>query len=221
MRKKEGFFKKLTSPLVWGNLLAMAFVVGLLFVGLIWWLDEYTHHGEGVEVPDFYGLNCHDAISSGDNLGLVVIVNDSTYVKTLPAGSVVTQTPQAGATVKSGRTVYVTINSLTMPRVAIPYLIDNCSYREAQAKLQALEFNLTPPKLIDGEKDWVYGIQCNGRNLQTGDMVAKESTLTLIIGSTLPDDDMELEEYDDELDEGDGTGGDDEVDTFMEMPEMD
>lgn len=208
------FFKKLFSPLLWGNLLAMAVVIVLLFIGLVWWLNTYTHHGEGIEVPNFFGMNYVDAISRGDELGLVVMANDSTYNKSMPGGCVVLQKPLAGAEVKVGRIVYVTVNSLTMPRVAIPDVIDNSSYREAQAKLQALEFNLTPPKLIDGFKDWVYGIQCDGRNISTGDLVARESTLTLVIGNGLLGDEFEEE---DEDEDSLSTDDEDEIDTFLEI----
>lgn len=223
-RSVKKIIKKLTSPTVWGNLLAMAVVIVLLIVGLIWWLGKYTHHGEGIEVPDFSSMTYVKAISLGDELGLIVMVNDSTYNKSLPAGCVVSQKPVAGAKVKEGRIVYVTINSLTMPRVAIPDLIDNCSYREAQAKLQALEFKLTDPKLIDGDKDWVYGIQCNGKNVITGDLIARESTLTLVIGNGLMGEDMEMEEfmenYQDSLNMENGYGEDDDIDTFLEIPDI-
>ena len=214
----KSFFRKLTSPLVWGNLLAMALVLVLLMAGLIWWLGDYTHHGEGIEVPDFTGLNYESSVSRGDELGLIVMVSDSTYNKRMPAGCVVAQKPVAGASVKSGRIVYVTINSLTMPRIAIPDLVGNSSYRQAKARLQAMEFKLTEPKLIDGDKDWVYGLQCGGRNIEAGDMVAKESTLTLVIGNGLTEEDMEL--VVDSL--GDEVFGDEEsdlTDPFLEMPE--
>lgn len=211
------FFKKLTSPLIWGNLVAMAAVVVLLFVGLIWWLDTYTHHGEGVEVPDFYGMSYTDAIDRGNELGLIVLANDSTYNKALPAGSIVVQKPVAGATVKEGRVVYVTINSLNLSLVAIPDLVDNCSYREAQAKLQALEFKLSDPKLIDGDKDWVYGIQCNGHNVSTGDLLPKESMLTIVIGNGLLDEDLEEDMDADSL----GVDDEDEIDTFLEIDDED
>lgn len=211
------FFKKLTSPLIWGNLVAMAAVVVLLFVGLIWWLDTYTHHGEGVEVPDFYGMSYTDAIDRGNELGLIVLANDSTYNKALPAGSIVVQKPVAGATVKEGRVVYVTINSLNLSLVAIPDLVDNCSYREAQAKLQALEFKLSDPKLVDGDKDWVYGIQCNGHNVSTGDLLPKESMLTIVIGNGLLDEDLEEDMDADSL----GVDDEDEIDTFLEIDDED
>lgn len=217
-------FRKITAPMVWGNLLAMLIVVALLFIGLLWWLNDYTHHGEGITVPDLSGLNYQSCLSKGEEAGLIVLIGDSTYNKKMPAGCVVGQKPEAGASVKRGRIVYVTINSLTMPRVKIPDLVGNSSYRQAQARLKALEFKLTEPKLIDGDKDWVYGLQCGGHNIEAGDMVAKESTLTLVIGNGLTEEDMELEEVADEDDpysdiDGMLEGEEDEVDTFQEMPE--
>ncbi|MBR6319119.1 MAG: PASTA domain-containing protein [Prevotella sp.] len=220
----KNFFKKLLSPMVWGNLLAMATVVVALFAGMIWWLGAYTHHGEGIEVPDMYGMEYARAIEVADAKGLVLVANDSTYNKALPAGSIVIQKPVAGMKVKEGRIIYVTINSLTMPRVALPDLIDNSSYREAQAKLQALEFKVNPPVLIDGEKDWVYGIRCEGRNLSSGDMVAKESMLTLVIGNGYLGDELELEDLMGDSLSVDSTAGDeaetindDDIDTFLEV----
>ena len=218
----KSIFRKLFSPIVWGNCLVMAVALVLLLVGLMWWLGDYTHHGEGISVPDFSGMNYRESVNRGDELGLIVMVGDSTYNKKMPAGCIVAQKPVAGASVKSGRIVYVTINSLTMPRVAIPDLVGNSSYRQAQARLQAMEFKLTEPKLIDGDKDWVYGLQCDGRNLEAGDMVAKESTLTLVIGNGLTEEDMELEEVTEEenFDIDDIINGAiDLVDPFQEIPD--
>ena len=120
--------------------------------------------------------------------------------------------------------VYVTINSLTIPRVRIPDIVDNCGYREAQARLQALEFRVLPPKLIDGEKDWVYGIQMDGRNVHAGDMVARESQLTLVIGNGAYGDDYfgQDDDYDtpddmgqDPSADGDGADSHEETDDFV------
>ncbi|MGX8696333.1 MAG: PASTA domain-containing protein [Prevotella sp.] len=177
------FFKKFVSGYLWLNFLGMIVVLALLFFGLKTWLHAYTHNGEKIEVPDLYGMDFRKAMHVLGEKGLAIFANDSTYIKELPAGCVVVQSPEKGMSVKEGRTVYVTINSLTIPRVRIPDLIDNCSYREAQVRLQQLEFRLLPPKLIDGEQDWVYGIQWEGRNVQAGDLVARESQLTLVIGN--------------------------------------
>ena len=87
-----------------------------------------------------------------------------------------------GAKVKTGRTIYLTINTAEMPKVAIPDIIDNSSYRQAEARLRALGFKLTAPELISGEKDWVYGIKYQDKELLNGEKVPRESVLTLCIG---------------------------------------
>ena len=85
--------------------------------------------------------------------------------------------------VKSGHTVYLTVNSPSSPTIAIPDVVDNSSYREAEAKLISLGFKLLPPKRILGERDWVYGVLCRGRQINSGDRVSIDTPLTLMIGN--------------------------------------
>ena len=212
---------KFASGHLWFHLLGMLVVVVLLIFGVKWWLQIYTHHGEGIEVPDLYGMDYRKAKDLVEEDGLEIMANDSTYIKEMPAGCIVVQSPAKGMLVKEGRTIYVTINSLTIPRVRIPDLIDNCSYREAQARLQQLEFRVLPPRLIDGEKDWVYGILLDGRHVRAGDMVARESQLTLIIGNGAygddyfgQDDDLEFEPEGDGQQEEDADANGD-IDDFL------
>lgn len=177
------FFGKLMSRYLWGNLMAMALVVFAICFGVKYGLAVYTHHGEGYKLPDLYGMQYEEAIAQLSQEGIYVVANDTGYNKRMEARSILLQTPGAGTTVKSGRTVYVTINSKSSPAVRIPDLIDNSSYREAQAKLTAIGFHLMEPKIIDGERDWVYGIMAGSRPLQTGDMLSIETPLTLVIGN--------------------------------------
>jgi beta-lactam-binding protein with PASTA domain len=148
-----------------------------------------------------------------DSVGLVVVANDSSYVEGLPAGAIIQQNPACGMKVKSGRIIYVTINSLTMPCEKIPDLIDNCSYREAEARLKSLGFELLAPKLIDGEKDWVYGIQYRGRSLMSGESIPRESELTLVIGNGATGEEREMEEVTGEEDSSSA----DDIDDFLEV----
>lgn len=201
------FFGKFTSGYLLGHMLAMVIVVILLCTGAWYGLRAYTHHGEGIAIPELSGMDSNKARKLLEENGLYMTVNDSGYNKRMPANCILDQLPAAGMTVKAGRTIYVTVNSLNSPRVAIPDLIDNSSYREAEARLKAIGFKLLTPRHIDGEKDWVYGIQAGGRNLQTGDMVSIESPLTLVIGHGMygedeetEDDDMLLEDENDEVD---------------------
>ena len=115
--------------------------------------------------------------------GLNILVADSGYNKKLPANCVLAQNPGPGTLVKSGHTIYVTVNSPSSPTFAIPDIVDNSSYREAEAKLTAMGFKLLPPKLVPGEKDWVYGILCRGRRVASGENISIETPLTLMIGN--------------------------------------
>ena len=59
--KTRVFLGKLTSRYVWSNLLAMAIVVVLLCVGVKYGLEIYTHHGEGIAVPNIKGMKFAEA----------------------------------------------------------------------------------------------------------------------------------------------------------------
>ena len=185
MKAKE-FFGKFGSLYLWGNLLAMALVVVGLCFGVKYGLEVYTHHGEGIDVPALVNMRASNArqllIEKGLEL-VVADVSDSGHNKKMPADCILAQSPGPGVKVKSGHIIYVTINSPSSPSFPIPDLIDNSSYREAEAKLTSLGFRLLPPKRITGERDWVYGIISRGRHVNTGDHVSIDSPLTLIIGN--------------------------------------
>lgn len=192
MKAKE-FFGKFASAYLWGNLLAMVIVIVLLALGVKYGLDWYTHHGEGVKIPKIEGMDFTKARSLIEDHGLNIMVSDSGYNKAMAANSILVQSPGAGTTVKLGHTIYVTINSPSSPSVVIPDIIDNSSYREAEAKLTALGFKLTPPQQVAGEKDWVYGVLCRGRRIASGDNVSIDNPLTLMIGSGTYDSDEEID----------------------------
>ena len=182
MEAKE-FFGKFASGFLWGNILAMVLVVVALAFGVKYGLDAYTHHGEGIEVPKIEGMVYQKAHALVEEHGLNIMVTDSGYNKRLPAGCILLQNPGPGMKVKEGHTIYVTVNSPSSPTFAIPDVIDNSSYREAEAKLTAVGFKLDPPQQVEGEKDWVYGILCRGRRVSTGDRISIDSPLTLQIGN--------------------------------------
>jgi beta-lactam-binding protein with PASTA domain len=133
-------------------------------------------------VPNVKGLPLQQAEAEFSKKNLKTVVVDSNFVKGMPAGAVLEQKPTSGAKVKTGRTIYLTINTAEMPKVAIPDIIDNSSYRQAEARLRALGFKLTAPEIISGEKDWVYAIKYMEKELSNGEKIPRESVLTLIIG---------------------------------------
>jgi beta-lactam-binding protein with PASTA domain len=175
--------QKLLSPIVWGNLLAMALVT--IVLALVVWqgMDSYTHHGESIQVPELKGLQMTDAQYRLEQLGLHAMVVDSSYHKGMAPGCVLDYTPTAGRRVKSGRNIYITINTERTPTVALPDLADNSSLREAQAKLTAMGFRMAPVELVHGDKEWVYGIKSGGRNVYAGERVSIDVPLVLQVGN--------------------------------------
>jgi hypothetical protein len=217
----KDFFGKLLSGYLWGNLFAMTLVVVALCFCVKYGLEIYTHHGEGVKVPDLKNMKFQEARALLESDNLQILVSDSGYNKRLPADCILAQTPGAGTYVKEGHIIYVSVNSPSSPSFALPDIVDNCSFREAEAKLTALGFKLLEPKYINGEQDWVYGILSRGRHVSAGDVVSVESPLTLIVGNGTYDDESGEIEY---VEPGFETGKEDddesEEDEFEEVPDL-
>ena len=191
--KSKDFFRKFMSLYLWGNLLAMAVVVCALFFGVKYGLNAYTRHDESIPVPDLTAMDFNKARTLLEMDELRIEVSDSGYNKRLPAHCILSQTPMHGTRVKRGRIIYVTVNAPSSPTVSIPDVIDNCSRREAEAKLTALGFRMLEPKYVAGEKDWVMGIVSRGRDVSTGDRISTEYPLMLILGNGAYDtDDINL-----------------------------
>lgn len=174
---------KFRSRMLWINLGAMAAVVFVLIMAAIFGMDLYTHHGERIEIPDVRKHSVENAEKVLGDLGLIVEVTDTGYVKTLPPGAILEQSPHPGSFVKSGRTVFLTINALDTPLLTLPDIIDNTSYREAKAKLTSMGFRLGETQFVTGEKDWLYGVKVKGRNISNGDRVYVDDIVVLVVGN--------------------------------------
>lgn len=206
---------KLKGGYVLINLLAMLAMVILLGIAISYSIDIYTHHGESIEVPQLKGMNIDAARDVADGLDLKIIVSDSGYNKKLPAGQILEQSPANGNLVKSGHAIYVTVNSGAAAKVQIPDIIDNSSYRGAEAELSALGFKVGEAMRVHGEKDWVYGVVCNGRNVYFGDYVPVDATLRLQIGDGLLNEALDNVKIDETIVDEE----EDEFDDFSEIKE--
>ncbi|MBP3471184.1 MAG: PASTA domain-containing protein [Paraprevotella sp.] len=182
------FKAKITSPILWGNLLGMAVFILLLAFGVWKGLDIYTHHGESIRVPDIKGMPLNEARYALNQAGLNAVVVDSSYNRNQQPGTILEQTPIGGTNVKMGRDIYLTLNSQHSPTVAIPDIADNCSLREAEARLKALGIKLAPYEYVEGESDWVYGVKCEGRTLSAGEHISKDTPVVLQVGKGYEND---------------------------------
>lgn len=164
------------------NLIAMAAVVVAAVFITFRWMDSYTEHGIAVKVPDITGLPEQEAVAVLAEHQLVGVTSDHVFVKGVPAGEITAQRPAAAAKVKRGRKIYLTVSSGNQPMIAIPDIIDNCSLREAESRLRAAGFKLTPHDTISGDLDWVYGIRYEGRELKSQERVPEGAQLTIVVG---------------------------------------
>ena len=176
------FFSFKANRFFWVNIIAMVVVAVLIVFGALKGLDIYTRHGQAVVVPDVKGMSVSEAEKMFRDQGLTYVVSDSNYVKNKPSGIILDLNPSVGQKVKEGRTIYLTINTLSTPLCIVPDVADNSSVRQAQAKLMAAGFKLTENRMVSGEKDWVYGVIYQGRQLQIGDKAPIGATLTLMVG---------------------------------------
>lgn len=176
------FFSKLTGRILWGNLIAMAMTLALVIFGLFVFLDHYTHHGQTVTVPDVKGQRCEVAVRKLESLGMRVEVSDTGYNIRLAADVILDQNLRPGTEVKLNRLIRLVVNAASARKVALPDIADNCSFREAQIRLESVGFKLAPVKRIVGDKDWVYRIEVLGREVRAGDRLGINLPITLVVG---------------------------------------
>ena len=161
----------------------MCAVVFLICYAVFAWLDNYTLHGQVIEVPTVCGKHIDDAAEALRARNLDFEVIDYKYKKNGRENEVVEQLPLPGAQVKKGRKIQLTLNSGSEPLQPLPDIVDNCSLREAEARLRAAGFKLTEGVRIAGETDWVYSVLMGEDTLVNGSKVPMGATLTLVAGN--------------------------------------
>lgn len=170
--------------------------VGILLLICAWmWMANFTHHGEKIIVPNVTHMLYGDANYKLHELGLVAVPQDSAYDKTLPAGCVLAQIPASGSVVKESRLILLTINQASAPTRPLPDIADNCSWREAEAKLRAQGFKLGPTEFVPGDQDWVLAVKCRGVEVHTGDRIPIDMPVVLVVGNSGSSDDIDDDEW--------------------------
>ena len=164
------------------NLIGAAIFFVLLFAGAAVGLNLITRHGKTVIAPDFTNLSLSkaDSLAKAGEVGIKVV--DSVFVKRLPGGVVYRQNPKAGAKVKKGRAIFLTLNSIVPRKVVMPNLY-GYSVTEARAELKNRGLNLGKLSYVkDIATNTVLGQYCSGRELSAGDLVINGSDIDLKVG---------------------------------------
>lgn len=161
------------------------FAVLAFSAGLI--LKLVTNHGKEITVPDLTNMSVSEAVYTAGLQNLRVDVTDSVYIRRMGRGMVYSQNPKAGSSVKKGRRILLTINSVNPKKVQMPNLV---GYSMRQAKAELLSRGLGLGKLMyvsDMATNNVLRQMYRGREIEPGTMIESGSDINLIVGLN-PDD---------------------------------
>lgn len=192
---KSSFIKQVLSNIFVKNIVLMAIVSAILIGLTLFALNIYTRHNDTREVPDLKGMQVQDAAAIVSSANLKYEVVDSVYQKDGVPGAILEQIPKGKSKVKEGRTIYLTIQSVSEPLIAVPDLED-ASLRQSETLLRTLGFTNINIEYIPSEyRGLVYSVEYRGNKLKAGEKIPKGSTLTLKVGdgglSNMPTDSLE------------------------------
>jgi eukaryotic-like serine/threonine-protein kinase len=186
------FIEKITRKPLWVNMLAglgMILILIILFFSLLGW---FTGYGNITKVPSVTGQEITAATQLLEQAGFEVEIQDSVYVDSIPKLAVVRQTPEADATVKTGRTIYLTVNRMVPPQVEMPSLI-GYSVKSAELYLQSLQLKMgaityKPDIARNSVLEQLY----NGVPVKEGDKVPLGATISFVLGSGLGGNEIDV-----------------------------
>lgn len=165
------------------NVVAVAVLMVALSYCALKWTDSYTRHGEACEVPNVCGLELEDATGVLAGRGLDHSVVERRHKPGAVENEIIMQYPEPGSMVKEGRKVGLVVNSTEKPKRTIPSVIDNRTYREAESHIRAAGFVIEKVDTVAGEKDWVYEMRYNNRQLKNGEAIPQGSKVTVVVGN--------------------------------------
>ncbi|HVI48578.1 MAG TPA: PASTA domain-containing protein [Chitinophaga sp.] len=146
-------------------------------------LGIITKHGQQLTVPDVKGKTVKEAIALLEKAGFEADVRDSIFIDSIPPLAVWAQTPDKGATVKVGRTIYLTVNKVVAPMVKMPDL-EGLTFRSAEMMLKSLRLNVGDTIYKpDFATNTVLQQLLNGKKIKPGTLLPEGSNVTLILSS--------------------------------------
>lgn len=184
-------------------LIVIVLLSGAVLYFFFGYLPGKTNHGETITVPDLQGMTVTEVEEYISQRNLRYEVDDSTYSEDFPPLTILKQYPPAGAKVKEGRKLFISVNRVSPPSVPVPDLVNQSSLRNAEAVLKSNE-------LRRGKIDYkpspflnlVMEMYFQGEPIQAGKRVPKGSTIDLVVGNgyaraNIPTPDLIGQDYDD------------------------
>lgn len=180
----KSIFKKYGTDTLGGVLLHLGLVVFILLVIMTLYffvyLPQATNSGESITVPDIQGMQIEQLEEFLSQKDLRFEVNDSSYSADYPPLTVLKQYPHAGAKVKEGRKIFISVNRVDPPTVPMPQLVDG-SLLNADAMLRSYELKRGRTTLVPGPFRVVKEMKYKGARIEAGVRVPKGAVIDLVV----------------------------------------
>lgn len=174
MKLKQSFWFHLLIAVV------VSFLIFIIFFSSLGWL---TNHGDSKKVPVVVGQQIEGATKMLEAAGFKVEIQDSVYLDSLPKLSIIKQSPEGDAIVKSNRTIFLTINRAVPPQVEMPDL-KGFSFRSAEMMLATLNLKLGDTSYQPYvARNAVLQQTFNGKDIAKGTKLDQGSVISLVLGS--------------------------------------
>ena len=195
----KGFYAK--HPII-SHLIILCITALLTGWAMMLFLDVWTRHGSTAKVPNVCNIDSHAAVRALEAAGFTAEINDSAYDQRYRPGQVISTWPRAGAIVKPGREIYLTIASYETQMVEVRMPLVNVSSRQAlnylekQLKIKNVQIKNIPSQYPDLVINALY----DGRSITPGMRLPVTAKVVLEVGvvPVVTDVDVESDSYNDD-----------------------
>lgn len=165
------------------NLMAAVIVIIVIGVVVLFQLDNYTHHGESIAVPEFYDMTPSEAEALAKQHNLKIKVVDSLYDDRAKPGVVLEQYPGNGARVKEKRLIQLTVNAQSPEKIIFPNL-KNSAFRQTLQTLESRGFQIGHIEYEDSEfKNLVLNLKYKGKDVEPDALLPKGTKIDIVLGN--------------------------------------
>ncbi len=164
------------------HLIIVLMLCSMLFALFFAALNMVTAHGKEQRLPGVKGKDISTAIKELKALHFEVNV-DSTFDPLAQPLTVLKQMPDSGMTVKTGRTVFLTVNMLKPIKITMPNLV-GLSFASARLLLRNNKLILGDTTYkASNTKGSILEQNCNGNPAWAGKLIQQGSKIDLVLGA--------------------------------------